>query len=568
MAKLTQTIKDTAVNFVREWNVPARGNYVPNKEFVTFAAGGIGVRTVYGMITYIQMMSTSLLLSAVYRLSPMSILILFLITNVVSILKTPIASWLMDNTNTRFGKFRPYLLWAGLPCMIGVLGMVFWVPLDGTVVEKMVAIGIFFSIFIVSQQIYFNAYTMLTQVISPNTGERNKILSIGDTIASLGPSIVTLFMPIFAAALFGESAMTDIRSYRVLLPIFTVLGFLLGLLVMFRVKERVILPKQEKQRVKFSEGFRLVCRNRDFWIVTFSRLTNGFKTSLTLLLGWICLYQLHSSTMYGILPTIVNIAYVPGMLLAPLLMKKIGNGKAAFIAWTLNTIASVIMLFTFRQGVAFFVIMLFVFNMALGPQFIMQTSITADALDEIQLRSGKRVEGFAQNFQLMFELIGNIGAQVVFFIIYQNYGLVPGADGFTNYDILENAAIRDPIIGWTILIAIIASALVAVPFLFSKMTNKRHQEIIEELEKRKFYEENRYVEDNLITEAELETMYAEYVMRKALVEKGEFGETHVKKDKFTGAELHELMSNGVDINATSDRKLRKLLKEHKQKDEK
>lgn len=50
--------------------------------------------------------------------------------------------------------------------------------------------------------------------------------------------------------------------------------------------------------------------------------------------------------------------------------------------------------------------------------------------------------------------------------------------------------------------------------------------------------------------------------RQKCKEIGENGEIHVMKQNFTGEELHELMSAGIDINATSDKKLRKWLDKH------
>ncbi len=450
------------------------------------SVGGMGVKAIYGMAQYIQMSASCLLVGSVYGLGPRYILYLFIISNIISVLKTPIASWLIDNTNTKWGKFRPYMLYGGIPATIGLIGMVFFVPINGSVAAKMVAIAVCYNVYAIGQQIQLTAYMGLTQVISPSTGERNKILSFSEVLGNLGPSIIQLFLPMLAGLIYGtETGMLDIRAYRLLVPIFAGVSFLIALIIMFCTKERVIYVKETKNRVKFIDGIRLVGRNRDFWIVTISRFFGGFRGSLTPLLGWICLYQLFNSEMLGVLNTVVSTAFVPGMILAPLLMKKIGNGKSAFFSFLLNVVAATVMLVTFKQGVVFFVIALYLYNFAQGPQYIMQTSITADALDEIQLDSGERVEGFAQNFQLMFELLGGFAAQFVFMIIYESFGLKGDATGKTDYSVLKDAAVREPIFTWVIVVTIIAAALSAIPFIFTKMTQKKHDGIIAELERRK-----------------------------------------------------------------------------------
>lgn len=485
MSKIISAITDVR----KYWNVPKEGNYVPNKEIVAFSGGGIGVKTIGSINTYIQMTATCLLMGAVYGLSPSQLMVLFLINNIIGIIKTPFISWLVDNTNTRMGKFRPYLLWTAAPCILAVIGITWFIPVDGSATAKMVLIAVFYNIYIIGQQLNNNAYVGLSQVISPSSGERNKIMSISEFIANLGPSIVQLVLPIFAQIFFGSDGLLKLETYRILMPLFSVIGIGLGLIVMFNTKERVILPRNDKAKISFIDGLKLAGKNADLWIVSISKFFEGFRTGIALLLSWICLYQLNSSSMYGILVTIVSTAFVPGMLLAPLLMKKLGSGKAAFLSFSLNMIAAIIMLLTFKSGVVFFVIALYIFNFASGPQYIMQNSITADALDEIQLQSKERVEGFAQNFQLMFLTIGGLVANFLFMLVYEFFGLVEGADGLTDYSILRDAAVREPIITYVIVIGMAAAMLSAIPYRFIRMTTSKHNEIIKELEAEKLIAE-------------------------------------------------------------------------------
>lgn len=490
MKKILSSISNAITGIKRHWTTPKDGDHVSNSEISAFCGGGVGVKTISSLNVHIQMTPTCLLMGAVYGLSPSQLMLLFLIANVIGILKTPLASWLVDNTDTKFGKFRPYMLWAGIPCVIGVIGITWLVPVNGTATAKMLSIAMFYNIYLVGQHLYNNAYMGLSQVISPRSSERNKIMSVTEVFANFGPSIVQLVIPVFAQIFFGRDGLLNLGAYRVLLPIFALCGFALGLIIMFKTKERVIIPKKERLKVKFLDGLKHTTANRDFWIVSVSRFFEGFRMGIGLLLAWICLYQLGSSAMYGILPTITSTAFLPGMILAPFLMSKLGSGKAAFSSFMLNAIAAFVMLITFKSGIIFFVIALYIFNFASGPQYIMQTSITADALDEIQYKSRERVEGFAQNFQLMFATIGAVVANFLFMLVFQNSGLIAGADGLTDYSILTNANIRNSIVTYMIIISIASSLLSALPYLFINMTNEKHNQIILELEKRKLLEDN------------------------------------------------------------------------------
>lgn len=457
---------------------------MPNKEIAVFCLGGIGVKTVNGMHAQINLSATCLLVGSIYKLSPSNLLVLFIISNIISILKTPLVSWLVDNTNTRMGKFRPYLLWAGIPCVVGVIGLTWLVPPDGSPAVKMLLIGVFYNILFIGQHVYNNAYMGISQVISPDSAERTTIMSLSEFIANLGPSLVTIILPVFAEVFFGKAGLLELSAYRMLLPAFTLAGFLLGLTVMMKTTERVIRPREDKQKVRVIDGMRQFASNRHFWIVSVSRFFDGFRASIGVLLGWICLYQIGSSAMFGILPAVTGTAFVPGMLLAPLMIRKFGFRKFGIASFTLNAAAALFMLLTFQNSVVFFVVALYIFNFATGPQYILFTSLTADALDEQQLRTGERVEGFVQNIQLAFSVIGGIFSTMLLTVIYERFGLAPGLDGLTNYAVLTDTAVRNPIVIGSILVAMTASVLSIIPFAFCRMTKQRHEDIIRQLKQR------------------------------------------------------------------------------------
>ena len=488
---MKQQIRNLALTLRTYWERPRKNEYVNYREVSSFCLGAMGVKSVNSMLSFIQLAPTCLLVASVYGLSPRDIMILFVITNIIGIIKTPFVSMLVDNTHTRIGKFRPYLLWAGIPTVISVVALTWFIPLDASPTVKIILIGIFFNVLSIAQPLYNNAYMGISQVITPNAQERTNILSVSEFLGNLGPSITAFIIPTLAGLFFGKDGMLDIRAYRILLPACTMIGFFLGLLVMYNTKERVIRPKEEAERIRFLDGLRQILRNRYFWIVTISKFFDGFKGVLTLLLTWVCAYQIQNTGIQGVVSSIVSIGFTPGILLAPLLMKKLGAKNAAFTSHILNCAAALVMLFTFRQGFVFFVLSLFLYNFAMGPQYIMQTSILSNGFDYQQEREGIRIEGFAQNFMLMITTLGTILSTVVFTMIYESNGLVADpVTGLTDYTVLTDAAIREPIISSVIIVVMIASFLSAVPYLFCNLKASDMERIRHSLEKKKFLAEN------------------------------------------------------------------------------
>lgn len=545
MGKLTNLAYD-----VRSfWQKPRKNEYVSYKEVFYFSVGGMGIKSLGSILSYMTLASTCLLFASVYGLSPRHFVILTVITNVISLVKTPFVSMLVDNTHTKIGKFRPYLLWAGIPTVIGLIGMAY-VPLDASPVEKCVLVGIFINLVTITQPVYNNAYMGISQIITPNSQERTRILSISEFLANLGPSLIQLLLPSIAGIFFGDDCMKNVLTYRIFVPIFAISGFLLGLLCLFNTRERVLDTRLATEKVPFFKGVKELSKNRYFWIVSLSKFFEGFKGGIGVLLGWVVTYQLGKSSMLGIVQTIVSVGFTPGILLAPLFMNKLGRKNAAFFTHFLNALMALLMLFTFRKGFVFFVIASFCYNFASGPQYIIQTSLLSDGLDYHQDKYGTRLEGFAQNFMLMITTVGTILSTITFSFIYEHFGLVADPEtGLTDYDILKDAAVREPIIQWVVIVVIIAGALASLPYIFCNLKAKDMVEIRERLEFKKFKDNGAFegVEESVIREA-----YAKHLEEIELEHKLDKEKLQAAKDRAEEKRLETIREKEDFLNALQE----------------
>lgn len=549
----------------RYWQRPQKGETVAYKEVAAYSVGAMGVKSYGSLLNYIQMAPTCLLVASVYGLSPTDIMWLFIVTNVVGVIKTPFVSMLQDNTNTPLGKFRPYMLWAGIPCLISTIALTWFIPCSSSVIPfdtasmapetlrivKIVLIAIFFNLFSIAQPLLTNAFTAISQVISPNSKERTRVMGISEFLGNLGPSIVQFLLPTLGLIFFGEKSLENIWTYRIFMPLFGLAGFLLGLLVMTGSHERVVLPKSYVNRIKFTDGMKILAKNKEFWLMTMTKFFGGFQGVLTTLLPWVCAYQLGNSGLTGIVQTITSVGFTPGIILAPIIISKLGARKGGFIFAMGNAVAALIMFLTFRQGFAFFVISLFIYNFALGPQYIMQTSVMSDGFDAQQLKTDTRIEGFANNFQVMITTIGSIISTVVFTFVYESNGLVADpVTGETDYSILTNAAVREPIISTLILIVIGASVLTAVPYLFVTLDAGKMKGIRAALERRKF------ITDNALQgagEEEIKKAYGAYLDEKERQE--ELAAEQARREK---NELLKKQEREREENAELERRMREI----------
>lgn len=455
------------------WKTPAPGKYISYKEFSAYSFGGIGVNTINSLFGYVALNANCLLIGSAYGIKPTHLAWLNIIMGVINLLKAPFISMLIDNTNSKYGKFRPYLLYTGVPTAILLCFMAF-IPNDLHYSAKVAFIGVTYAFLMVFQALYAQAFTSLAQVLTPNGEERTSLLSVSMFIYSLGPSIVNMLLPILASFTGG---MTDFKTYRIFFPIFSVVGIVLSIITFRGTTEKIVVSKDYVAKVKFSEGIRQVAKNKYFWLINIHSILSGLKYGIGSILGWYCIYQLKSDAMLGIMNTVIGTASVPLMLLAPMLAKKMGKRNA--VIWT-NLIRAAFcaaMLFTMDHAVLFFVF-LYLATLTMGGDSVVTTSMTAEIFDYQQWKTGVRLEGFITQLGGMLTTFAGMFTGLIVPYFYEYYGLQE------DYTVLYDSAVRTPIFNILIITTIISCVICVIPMFFYNLKESDHQKIIEELKVR------------------------------------------------------------------------------------
>lgn len=456
------------------WNKPAENKYISYREFTAYSVGGIGINTINALIGYVGLSANCLLLGSAYNIAPMDLALMASIMNIINLLKAPFISMLIDNTNTKYGKFRPYLLYTGIPSAILLIAMAF-IPTEINYTLKCVLLTTVYCLLLIFQGLYSLAYTSLAQVITPNSNERTSLLSISQFIYSLGPSIVNMLLPILAGLFPG--GMTGFTAYRVLFPIFSIVGVALGLMTFKGTEEKIIVAKDYVARVKFIDGIKEIKDNKYFWILTFYNILGALKYGIGSILAWYCVYVIQSEAALGVMNAVIGTASVPFMLLAPLFAKKLGKRVSVIFFNLARAGFALLMLFTGNNSIIFLA-SLYLATLAIGGDGIMISSITADVFDYQQWKTGKRLEGFITQFSGMLVALANMGLSFILPWFYERYGLE------NDYTVLFDESIRTPIFNITIIVTVVSCVLTIIPILFYDMTEKRQAEIIEDLKAR------------------------------------------------------------------------------------
>lgn len=475
--KLGAKVKDLVSSVKTHWTTPPEGRYVPYKEIAAYSVGGIGVKFVIYTAWYIGLSATSLLAGSALGLKNGDLVKLTMIATVIGIFLVPLRGMIIDNTRSSKGKFRPYLLYTGIPSGILLTGFAFLPFENMSYNQKLWALFITYELLQLCYPFYDQAYTTLVQVMSPNSTERADVITISTFIYSLAPTILGFLVPILAGFTGG---LEHINAYRIIMPIFGIGGALIGLFSYTGTKERIIVAKDYTPKVPFFKGIGAGIQNKYQWarsITGWLILLQGGIGSVT---TWYFYYGIkdvlglstqQQGVLNGTLTTILGAAATPAMLLAPLLIRKVGK-RNLFIIYILGTTVSMIGMFLFIKQI--WVLFAFTWLRGFFTTFTLITdgAMNADVLDYQQYKTGERLEG------LMAQFVTFIGTFIGMGITYlTNTVLMQNTYGLTNnYDDLYKASFREPISKGMILLAIVGYVLSLIPFItMYTLTEEDHE---------------------------------------------------------------------------------------------
>ena len=235
------------------WKTPPLGRYMPFKEIAAYSGGGIGAYMIITLGNACLLSTNNVLISGTLGVGPKDMYILYIIAVLANIPLTGIRATIIDNTRNKAGKYRPYIVTMAIPSAI-ICNLMVWFPYNklgdwfghgmvfGRDLDYVIKCAIILVLNLLLHFIFYffyDSYENLIHVLSPNTQERTDVASIKSIVYSFAPTVVNLFTPIIAQHLFHTNT-TDIRVYRFLYPILTVLGLLLCIVVYKHTEEKIV----------------------------------------------------------------------------------------------------------------------------------------------------------------------------------------------------------------------------------------------------------------------------------------------------------------------------------------
>lgn len=464
--KITQKVKDGIHLAKTYWNVPPKGSYVPYKEIASLSGAGFGVHWLTLLASMISLNASNFLVGASIGLRPFDLQIMLNVANLIGMPLGIFRGWYYDNHNLKGGKFLPFIRITALP--IFVIPIIFvWLPYESwEYVTKAVVVEVMYLLLNIFLGFYNESYTYFQQIISPNSQERATVLSISQVIYSLAPTITNFAIPTIAGLTWGQN---DIWTYRIIYPVFTVIGFLMSVIFFRKVKERLILPKKKPEPVRMFDAIREVAKNKYYWITQAAAWVVFLESGYGAILGWSFVYSNDGKyeALQGTANTIIGNAALWSMLLAPIAIKAMGKRNLLILVNSINVFIILTLYFTYENLIV--ICVLWYLNTFFNTFWnIVQHNISADMRDYHQWKTGVRIDGLFGPLGMIGTFIG-LFTGMVYPAIYEKMGLLE------DYNVLYDDTMRNNLFEVLILFSALGAFLNLVPFFFYDLTENKHK---------------------------------------------------------------------------------------------
>jgi GPH family glycoside/pentoside/hexuronide:cation symporter len=400
-----------------------------------------------------------------------------------------------DRTKTRWGKYRPYLLWFAVP--FAVMGVITFYTPDFGQTGKLVYAYVTYSLMMVVYSLINVPYASLLGSITSNPNERNSLSSYRMSFAFIG-SFVTfmLLQPLvdfYAKHFDEETVVKSVENTISTSPIGWVLGVgtigvvcvVLFLLCFSWTKERVTQIESE-ENVSVKQDLKNLFHNSPWWILIGTGLAallfNAIRDSVAIYYfrdyvqvnyrmagtGW------DMTTIYFLVGQAANLI---GVMAAPAVSAKYGKKRTYMISILMAGILSTGFYFV-SNNVMLILVLQFFTSVFAGYVLPLLWSMFADIVDHQELTTGRRATGLIFSSSSMSQKLGwALGAALSGWIL-----------AIFNYNPQAAQQAAETILGERLMISFFPAfccLLAFVGMLFYPLSDKKVKEIIEQLDQKR-----------------------------------------------------------------------------------
>lgn len=312
---------------------------------------------------------------------------IMLIARFWDMISDPLMGIVADRTDTKWGKFRPYLLWMAVP--YAVLAVMTFTTPDFGETGKVIYAGATYLLLMTVFTAINLPYSSLGAVMTADSIERTELNSYRFVFGFAGQLIVS-GTALTLAEFFGNG--DDAAGYQSTLILFACFSLVFFAITFLTTKERVAPPKE--QSYSFKEDFKNLFSNRPWLILFLVGVVSFIMFALqNLAIAYYFKYYIADEQgvqLFNVLGTIALIVVIP---FSKSLAKRFGKRNVFLASSIISGIFFMLLYVPAKENIT----MIYVFNilakMAYAPAVPLLWTMLGDTADYSEWKYGRRSTG-------------------------------------------------------------------------------------------------------------------------------------------------------------------------------
>jgi len=394
---------------------------------------------------------------------------IFLIAKIWDAINDPIMGYLSDRTRTRWGRYKPYLLFGTVPLVI--FNILLWVtPNFGATGKYIYALAIY-----ICWGMAYTAtnlpYGSMAAVFTQDPKERTSLAAARMFFGMPGIVIISVVTPIIVSIFSSEKT-----GYPIAVIIYSVIAAVLLFSVFFSVKERI--KPNTKDSYSLKEMISLIKNNTPLLLLSAAVFLVGIGNGIRLMMAlYYFEYNIGQPSLFTVF-VVINVGMMMvGALLSVVLGKKMSKSNLYNLGIILFVIGDLGIFFSPYSSIAMIMLFSAISGLGGGMAYTLVWALVADTVEYGEWKSGKRAEGVTYSTYSFFgKLAGAVGAAFGGFVLDAS-GYIPHA--------AQTVAVENTIRGLFSLTPVITGIIALIVMRFYKLDNKFFQKILTDLEVRR-----------------------------------------------------------------------------------
>lgn len=478
--------------------------YVSKKELWMYALGAGGQGMIYAMMSsYISDYYVNVL-----QLPLMFVLMLMLLARVWDAINDPLMGMIVDHKTTKWGKMKPYILFASVPIAVLSILMYSSPNLSGT------ALMVFSAVVYVA---WGMCYTMadvpfwcLPNVMTPDAKERGSVISFTKIVNSIGSAFPEILFLVAGFTLpkildTSDALQYNKQKYLIICVVTVVIGIIMYVNSYFHVKERVLPPVKKREPGDPSELKRIFTCKPLMLVLAMGVLSSG-RYMIQAAAVHVARYAFYIgpdltgmsieertaaidasvSTVKTVFQVCAIVGMFGAMLFMPALMKKFDYKKILITTCLAGAAASVgtTLIGWFTANLYICIPFIIVSCIPLGVINVLTFAMICDCLDFMELHNGFRDNGLGSAISGFINKLGNAISTCGIVIMYMFINIEPSQMLSSTAVMAATDLTRGQNFAVFSLVSIVPGVsllLCSIPMFFYEISGKRKEQMLVDL---------------------------------------------------------------------------------------